>query len=65
VDKKCGRSTGFARDLPLHEYINVVLTSSRGARLNFTSQERNLLGTYVRVQVTGAGPNSLAGEQVT
>ena len=33
--------------------------------INFTSQERNLLGTYVRVQVTGAGPNSLAGEQVT
>jgi len=33
--------------------------------LNFTSQERNLLGTYVRVQVTGAGPNSLVGEQVT
>ncbi len=33
--------------------------------INFTSQERYLLGTYVRVQVTGAGPNSLAGEQVT
>ena len=33
--------------------------------INFTSQERNLLGTYVRVQVTGAGPNSLVGEQVT
>jgi len=33
--------------------------------INFTSQERNLLGTYVQVQVTGAGPNSLAGEQVT
>jgi tRNA-2-methylthio-N6-dimethylallyladenosine synthase len=30
--------------------------------LNFTSQEQNLLGTYVRVVVTGAGPNSLAGE---
>jgi tRNA-2-methylthio-N6-dimethylallyladenosine synthase len=33
--------------------------------LNFTSQERELLGTYVQVRVTGAGPNSLVGEQVT
>jgi len=33
--------------------------------INFASQERNLLGTYVRVQVTGAGPNSLVGEPVT
>jgi len=33
--------------------------------INFTSQEQNLLGTYVQVLVTGAGPNSLAGEQVT
>ena len=33
--------------------------------VNFTSQEPNLLGTYVQVQVTGAGPNSLVGEQVT
>jgi tRNA-2-methylthio-N6-dimethylallyladenosine synthase len=33
--------------------------------INFTSQERNLLGTYVQVKVTGAGPNSLVGEQVT
>jgi len=32
--------------------------------VNFTSQERNLLGTYVQVLVTGAGPNSLVGEQV-
>ena len=30
--------------------------------LNFTSQERELLGTYVQVQVTSAGPNSLVGE---
>jgi tRNA-2-methylthio-N6-dimethylallyladenosine synthase len=30
--------------------------------LNFTSQEKELLGTYVRVEVTSAGPNSLAGE---
>jgi tRNA-2-methylthio-N6-dimethylallyladenosine synthase len=32
--------------------------------LNFTSQEAELLGTYVQVRVTSAGPNSLAGEQV-
>jgi tRNA-2-methylthio-N6-dimethylallyladenosine synthase len=33
--------------------------------VNFTSQQPNLLGTYVQVQVTSAGPNSLVGEQVT
>jgi len=33
--------------------------------VNFTSQEGNLLGTYVQVLVTSAGPNSLVGEQVT
>jgi tRNA-2-methylthio-N6-dimethylallyladenosine synthase len=33
--------------------------------VNFTSQWRELLGTYVQVLVTGAGPNSLVGEQVT
>ena len=32
--------------------------------VNFASQERELLGTYVQVKVTGAGPNNLAGEQV-
>jgi tRNA-2-methylthio-N6-dimethylallyladenosine synthase len=32
--------------------------------INFTSQQQNLLGTYVQVLVTGAGPNSLVGEQV-
>ena len=32
--------------------------------VNFTSQRKDLLGTYVRVQVTSAGPNSLVGEQV-
>ena len=31
--------------------------------LNFTSSRTNLLGEYVRVRVTGAGPNSLAGEE--
>jgi len=33
--------------------------------INFTSQRPELLGTYVQVLVTGAGPNSLVGEQVT
>ncbi len=32
--------------------------------INFTSQEQELLGTYVQVRVTGAGPNSLVGEQI-
>ena len=31
--------------------------------LNFTSSGRDLLGKYVRVRVTGAGPNSLTGEE--
>jgi tRNA-2-methylthio-N6-dimethylallyladenosine synthase len=30
--------------------------------VNFTSQQRELLGTYVQVHVTSAGPNSLIGE---
>jgi len=30
--------------------------------INFASQERELLGTYVQVRVTGAGPNNLVGE---
>ena len=32
--------------------------------LNFTSLQKELLGHYVQVRVTGAGPNSLLGEQV-
>jgi len=32
--------------------------------INFASQERELLGTYVQVRVTGATPNGLAGEHV-
>ncbi|HXM96636.1 MAG TPA: tRNA (N6-isopentenyl adenosine(37)-C2)-methylthiotransferase MiaB [Candidatus Dormibacteraeota bacterium] len=32
--------------------------------LNFASQERDLLGSYVQVRVTGTGPNSLTGEHV-
>lgn len=31
--------------------------------LNFTSSRPDLLGEYVRVRVTGAGPNSLTGEE--
>ena len=38
--------------------------SSCNRVINFTSQEAALLGKYVRVQVTGATPNCLAGEQV-
>src|SRR5256884_8926 len=30
--------------------------------INFASQERELLGTYVQVRVTGASPNSLVGD---
>jgi tRNA-2-methylthio-N6-dimethylallyladenosine synthase len=33
--------------------------------LNFTSQEQELLGTYVQVRVTGWGPNNLVGEHVS
>jgi tRNA-2-methylthio-N6-dimethylallyladenosine synthase len=33
--------------------------------LNFTSQEKELLGTYIRVRVTSVGPSSLVGEHVT
>jgi tRNA-2-methylthio-N6-dimethylallyladenosine synthase len=32
--------------------------------VNFTSSRENLLGEYVQVRVTRAGPNSLVGEQV-
>ena len=33
--------------------------------INFASQERELLGTYLQVRITGATPNSLVGEHVT
>jgi tRNA-2-methylthio-N6-dimethylallyladenosine synthase len=33
--------------------------------VNFTSQAQELLGTYVQVAITSAGPNSLVGEQVS
>jgi tRNA-2-methylthio-N6-dimethylallyladenosine synthase len=32
--------------------------------LNFTSQSRDLLGTYVQVRVTSVGPSSLVGEHI-
>ena len=32
--------------------------------MNLTSPESELLGEYIRVKVTGAGPNSLAGEHI-
>jgi tRNA-2-methylthio-N6-dimethylallyladenosine synthase len=32
---------------------------------NFTSPDKDLLGHYVKVRITSAGPNSLAGEQVS
>ena len=38
--------------------------SSNNHVLNFTSPRSDLLGEYVNVRVTHAGPNSLAGEQV-
>jgi tRNA-2-methylthio-N6-dimethylallyladenosine synthase len=33
--------------------------------LNFASQQKELLGTYVQARVTSAGPNSLVGEHIT
>jgi len=39
--------------------------SSSSRVLNFSSQERDLLGSYVKVRVTGAGPTSLVGEHVS
>jgi tRNA-2-methylthio-N6-dimethylallyladenosine synthase len=36
--------------------------TSCGRVLNFSSQATELLGTYVQVGVTGAGPNSMVGE---
>ena len=37
--------------------------TSSNRSLNFTSSRTDLLGKYVRVRVTGAGPNSLRGEE--
>src|SRR5258708_13109644 len=33
--------------------------------INFTSQEQNLLGTYVQVLATGPGPNTLVRAHLT
>ena len=38
--------------------------TSSNRLLNFTSPHPNLLGEYVKVRVTGAGANSLTGEQI-
>jgi tRNA-2-methylthio-N6-dimethylallyladenosine synthase len=38
--------------------------TSSNRLLNFTSPRLNLLGEYLQVRVTGAGANSLAGEQI-
>jgi len=37
--------------------------TSSNRTLNFASSRTDLLGEYVRVRVTGAGPNSLTGEE--
>ena len=37
--------------------------TSSNRSLNFTSSRTDLLGKYVRVRVTGAGPNSLTGNE--
>jgi tRNA-2-methylthio-N6-dimethylallyladenosine synthase len=39
--------------------------SSSNRILNFASSHSDLLGQYIHVRVTGAGPNSLVGEEVT
>jgi tRNA-2-methylthio-N6-dimethylallyladenosine synthase len=38
--------------------------STSNCMLNFTSPRENLLGEYVQVKVTRAGPNSLVGDEV-
>jgi tRNA-2-methylthio-N6-dimethylallyladenosine synthase len=38
--------------------------TSSNRTLNFTSSRSGLLGEYIQVKVTGAGPNSLIGEHV-
>jgi tRNA-2-methylthio-N6-dimethylallyladenosine synthase len=38
--------------------------TTRNRNLSFTSSATNLLGTYIPVRVTRAGPNSLMGEVV-
>jgi tRNA-2-methylthio-N6-dimethylallyladenosine synthase len=38
--------------------------STSNRMVNFTSPRENLLGQYVQVKVTRAGPNSLVGDEV-
>jgi tRNA-2-methylthio-N6-dimethylallyladenosine synthase len=69
------REIQAARNAELAGHTFEVLVSGKSRRenqwtgyttshrmINFASQERALLGTYVQVRVTGAGPNSLVGE---
>jgi tRNA-2-methylthio-N6-dimethylallyladenosine synthase len=51
VSGKSRRENQWSGHTPCHRVIN------------FASQEQALLGKYVQVRVTGATPNSLAGEQ--
>jgi tRNA-2-methylthio-N6-dimethylallyladenosine synthase len=39
--------------------------TSQNKTLNFTGEQKDLLGRYVPVRVTRAGPNSLVGESIT
>jgi len=69
------REIQTARNAELVGETNEVLVSGKSRReeqwfgystshrvINFTSQARELLGTYVQVRVTGSGPNNLVGE---
>jgi tRNA-2-methylthio-N6-dimethylallyladenosine synthase len=71
------REIQMARNAALEGLTFEVLVSGKSRRenqwsgyttshrvLNFASQATELLGTYVQVRVTGAGPNCLVGEQV-
>ena len=71
------REIQMARNAALEGRTFEVLVSGKSRRenqwsgyttshrvLNFASQATELLGTYVQVRVTGAGPNSLVGEHV-
>ncbi len=71
------REIQMARNAELEGRTFEVLVSGKSRRenqwsgyttshrvLNFASQATELLGTYVQVRVTGAGPNSLVGEHV-
>jgi tRNA-2-methylthio-N6-dimethylallyladenosine synthase len=53
VEGKSRRENQWAGHSPCHRVIN------------FTSPEPELLGQYVQVRITAAGPNSLAGERIS